>query len=156
MSDFCDPTDYTVHGVLQASILEWVAVPFFRSSSQPRGWTQVSCIAGGFFTTWATKNSPRILEWVAYPFSRGSSPPRNRTGVSCIAQILYQLRRYMLSDVFLQFTGCLFILLAVSFAVKKLFSLRYSHLLIFWLLLNVLWCHIQKIIAKTQVMEHFL
>ena len=32
----CDPTDYTVHGILQARILEWVAVPFFKGSSQPR------------------------------------------------------------------------------------------------------------------------
>ena len=32
----CDPTDYTVHGILQARILEWVALPFSRGSSQPR------------------------------------------------------------------------------------------------------------------------
>ena len=36
----CDPIDYTVHEILQASILEWVAVPFFRASSQPRDQTQ--------------------------------------------------------------------------------------------------------------------
>ena len=47
----CDPMDYTVHGILQARILEWVAVPFSRGSSQPRNRTQVSCIAGGFFTS---------------------------------------------------------------------------------------------------------
>ena len=46
----CDPMDYTVHGILQARILEWVAFPFSRGSSQPRDRTQVSCIAGGFFT----------------------------------------------------------------------------------------------------------
>ena len=46
----CDPTDYIVHGILQARIPEWVAVPFSRGSSQPRDRTQVSCIAGGFFT----------------------------------------------------------------------------------------------------------
>ena len=46
----CDPMDYTVHGVLQARILEWVAFPFSRGSSQPRNLTGVSCIAGGFFT----------------------------------------------------------------------------------------------------------
>ena len=46
----CDPMDYTVHGSLQARILEWVAVPFSRGSSQPRDQTQVSHIAGGFFT----------------------------------------------------------------------------------------------------------
>ena len=53
----CDPVDYTVHGILQARILEWVAIPFSRGSSQPRDWTQVSCIAGGFFTRWAIREA---------------------------------------------------------------------------------------------------
>ena len=47
----CDPIDYTVHGILQARILEWVAVPFSRGYSQPRDRSQVSHIAGGFFTS---------------------------------------------------------------------------------------------------------
>jgi len=47
----CDPMDYTVHRILQTRILEWVAFPFCRASSQPRDQTQVSCIAGGFFTS---------------------------------------------------------------------------------------------------------
>ena len=51
-----DPMDYTVCGILQARILEWIAFLFSRGSSQPRDWTQVSCIAGGFFTSWATKS----------------------------------------------------------------------------------------------------
>jgi len=42
----CNPMDYTVHGILQARMLEWVAFPFSRESSQPRDWTQVSHIAG--------------------------------------------------------------------------------------------------------------
>ena len=46
-----DPMDYTVHRILQARRLEWVAFPFFRGSSQPRDRTQVSLIAGGFFTS---------------------------------------------------------------------------------------------------------
>ena len=46
-----NPTDYTVHGILQARILEWGAFPFSRGSSQPRDRTQVSCLAGGFFTS---------------------------------------------------------------------------------------------------------
>ena len=55
----CDPMDYSlpgssVHGILQARILEWVAVTFSRGSSQPRDQTQVSHIAGRFFTIWAT------------------------------------------------------------------------------------------------------
>ena len=50
----CNPKDYTIHGILQARMLEWVAIPFSRGSSQPRDQTQVSCIAGGFLTSWAT------------------------------------------------------------------------------------------------------
>ena len=47
----CDPVDYTVHGILQVRILEWVAVPFCRGSSQLRDQTQVSHTASGFFTS---------------------------------------------------------------------------------------------------------
>ena len=53
----CDSMDYTVYGILQARILEWVAIPFSSGSSQPRGRTQVSHIAGGFFTSWATREA---------------------------------------------------------------------------------------------------
>ena len=65
----CEPMDYTVHGILQARMLEWVAVPFSRGSSQTRDWTQVSHIAGGFFTSWATrktkvfKNRERVCKY---------------------------------------------------------------------------------------------
>ena len=45
----------SIHGFLQARILEWVAVSFSRGSSQPRNRTQVSCIAGRFFTNWAMR-----------------------------------------------------------------------------------------------------
>ena len=86
-STLCNPMDYTVHGILQARILEWVAVPFSRASSQPRDWTQVSHIVGGFFTNWATREAQeysillpgifRTQEW-------------NRGLLHC-RQILYQL-----------------------------------------------------------------
>ena len=46
----CDLMDYTAHGILQARILERVAFPFSRGSSQPRDQTQVSLITDGFFT----------------------------------------------------------------------------------------------------------
>ena len=49
----CDPMDYTFHGILQARMLEWVAFPFSRGSSQLMDWTQLSHITGGFFTSWA-------------------------------------------------------------------------------------------------------
>ena len=49
--------DYTVRGILQARIQEWVAFPFSREPSQSRDPTGVSCIAGGFFTSWATREA---------------------------------------------------------------------------------------------------
>ena len=51
----CTPMDYTVHGILQARILEWVAFASSKGSSQNRDRTQVSPIAGGFFISWATR-----------------------------------------------------------------------------------------------------
>ena len=54
----CYCMNCTIHGILQARILEWVAFPFSRESSQTRNWTQVSHIAGGFFTSWATREAP--------------------------------------------------------------------------------------------------
>ena len=53
----CSPIDYTVHGILQARMLAWVAFLFPRGSSQPRDRTQVSWIAGKFFTSWATREA---------------------------------------------------------------------------------------------------
>ena len=57
MSNSLGPHGYTVHGILQARILEWVAVPFSKGSCQPRDRTLVSCIAGVFFTSWTTKGA---------------------------------------------------------------------------------------------------
>ena len=56
----CNPVDCNLqgspaHGILQARILEWVAIPFSGGSSQPRDPTQVSCITGRVFTIWATR-----------------------------------------------------------------------------------------------------
>ena len=53
----CNPMDYTVHGILQARILEWVAISFSRGSSQTRDRTQVYHIAGRFFTSWAIREA---------------------------------------------------------------------------------------------------
>ena len=53
----CSPPGSSVHGILQARILEWVAIPFSRGSSQPRDGTQVSCIAGRFFANWTTREA---------------------------------------------------------------------------------------------------
>ena len=63
----CRPPGSSVHEILQARILGWVAVPFSRGSSQPRDWTQVSCIAGRFFIVWATR-------WMLVDASRSYLP----------------------------------------------------------------------------------
>ena len=81
----CDPMDYTVHGILQARILELVAFSLLQGiiptwGSNP-GFLHCKCVLYQL----SHKGSPRILEWVAYLFSTGSSWPRNRTRVSCIA-----------------------------------------------------------------------
>ena len=108
----CSLMDYTVHGIIQARILEWVAYPFSSRSFWPRNRTRVSCIAGRFFTNWAIREAlrslshdelfcdpmdyivhrilqARILEWLAFPFSSGFSQPRDWTQVSCIAGRFY-------------------------------------------------------------------
>ena len=61
----CDPMNYnlsgsSVHAIFQARILEWVAISFSRRSSQPRDWTQGSCIAGRCFTVWTTKEVQNV------------------------------------------------------------------------------------------------
>ena len=58
----CDPVDCSlpgssVHGIVQARILEWVTISFSRGSSQPREWTRVSCTGGTRFNLWATREA---------------------------------------------------------------------------------------------------
>ena len=108
----CDPMDYTAHGILQARILEWEAIPFSRGTSQPRDRALIShmiqlrlksqhsivvvlvtqscmtiCDAVDCSPTGCSVHGilqARILEWVVIPFFRGSSEPRDWTQVSCI------------------------------------------------------------------------
>ena len=81
----CSPPGSSVHGILKARILEWVGISFPSRSSCSRNQTQVSCIAGRFFTIWATReallNKMILLQLRSY-FSRvrlcdpiDSSPP---------------------------------------------------------------------------------
>ena len=53
----CSPLSSSVHGILQARVLEWVAISSCRGSSWPRDWPRVSCNAGIFFTIWATREA---------------------------------------------------------------------------------------------------
>ena len=136
----CNPRDYTVHGILQARILEWVTFPFSRGSSQPRGRTQVFPVACGFFTSWVTRKpkntgvgSLSLLQQI-FP-TQGSNP-----SLSKYKQILYHLShpgRLILSILY-HFWGlffCCFIFL--FFSAHILCNLLYisfhlvSHLM-FW------------------------
>ena len=64
----CSFSGSSVHGI--SRILEWVAISFSRASSWPRDWTWVSCIAGGFFIIWATKEAQTVdMKW---KYSTGS------------------------------------------------------------------------------------
>ena len=72
----CDPMDCSlpgssVHGLLQARILEWGALSFSRGSSRPRNWPWVSCIAGRFFTVWATREA--LFRRVSRPCDQGQA-----------------------------------------------------------------------------------
>ena len=60
----CSPPSSSVHGILQARILEWVAISFSRGSSQPRERIQVSCIAGRHFNLWATREAYFTILWI--------------------------------------------------------------------------------------------
>ena len=63
----CSPPGSSIHGILQAIILEWVAISFSRGSSRPRDWTWVSCIAGRCFNLWATREAPTCLRAQSFP-----------------------------------------------------------------------------------------
>ena len=96
----CDPPpSSSVHGILQARILEWVSISFSRVSSQPKDRTWVSRIAGEFFTVWATRNT-QILSY-------------NRVNIPCMPPVLTALSikkpwdSYGRSQLFLQ-SECIF------------------------------------------------
>ena len=74
VSDSLDPMGWrppgiSVHGILQASILEWVAISFSRGSSQPRDRNCVSCLAGRFFTTEPPRKPQKFLNPGQIPFA---------------------------------------------------------------------------------------
>ena len=66
---FSKDSCFVLHGILQARILEWVAILSSRGSSQPSDWTQVSCTAGRFFTIWVTKEAQEYWSGEPIPSS---------------------------------------------------------------------------------------
>ena len=78
----CSPPGSSIYGILQARILEWVAISFSRGSSQLRNWTQASCVAGRFFTKWATREAPakKLLNHVQLFVTQWTIQFRNSPG----------------------------------------------------------------------------
>ena len=87
----CNPMDCIVHGILQARILEWVAFLFSRGSSQPSDWTQVSCIAGIFLTSWVTGDPKNTGVGTLPLFQRICLTQELNRGLLHCRWILYQL-----------------------------------------------------------------
>ena len=80
----CDPMDYTLNGILQA-------FPFSRGSSQPRDWTQVSSIAGRFFTSWAIKRDEQKAIFMDLEvYFENSTPYDNRRELMSVVVVLIQ------------------------------------------------------------------
>ena len=82
----------SAHGILQARILDWVAIPFSRGSSQPRDRTQVSSIEGRFFTIWSTKSLGirRTLEYEV-KWTLGSITTNKASGSDGLPVELFQI-----------------------------------------------------------------
>ena len=80
----------SVHGILQARILGWVAIPFSRGSSQPRDWTWISCIAGRLFTVWAIREAPMAI-WYFWAYEMVISE-------KCLNPVLVSASRLLFED----------------------------------------------------------
>ena len=91
----CSPPGSLSLGILQARILEWVAMPSSRGSSQPRDWTWVSRIAGRFFTSWDTREAQEY--WVgSLSLLQGIFPIQGLNwGLLHYRWILYQLSYFL-------------------------------------------------------------
>ena len=86
----CDPMDCSlpgssVLGIFQARILEWVAIPFSRGSSQPRNQTQVSHTAGRLFTVWATRDQLPVFMMPATTILKHKKEKDTRLSLRCSA-----------------------------------------------------------------------
>ena len=90
----CSPLGSSVHGILQARILEWVAIPFSGLSTWFRDQTWVSCIADRFFTIWAMREHPLWKSQVRdYLLQESPGPARN-----LLPQELPSTRNYLLQE----------------------------------------------------------
>ena len=136
------PARFSVHGILQARILEWVAIPFSRGSSQRRTQIQVSCTAGRFFTTPGSINSSNLL-------SSKEKIKHNNTKMFFVGKIclddnvmtgtpspLLVYETYFISFMFLWFHLYFFYLIYLFYCFYKMIILFFYHLVIFTVYLS--------------------
>ena len=96
------PLGFSVHGILQARILEWVAISFSRGSSRPRDWTQVAHIAGRRFNLWATREVCWIvainykLATCLWPLP--STSTRIKSGAAATADFQHPWKRFRMES----------------------------------------------------------
>ena len=88
----CSPPGSSVHGILQARVLEWVAISFSRGSSPPRDRTQVSCIEGRLFTLWTTREVP------VYIYIQGLHPPQGWRSLVGYSPYYYHIKLIINKD----------------------------------------------------------
>ena len=117
----CSPPGSSVHGILQARMLEWVAIPFSRESSRPRDLTWVSHIAGRFFTVWITSSAILAfsfwLDTLKQQFSKSNprtasrvstrSKPYNTTGIRFVKMNATHLTIFVLKNIIFIKVYCL-------------------------------------------------
>ena len=103
VATLCSPTSSSVHGILQARMLEWVAMPSSRWSFQPRDWTCISCTEGGFFTTEPPRKLHFLLSWSKCEdnmwswFRWGNDKGGHFSGTITLCLLLL-FRNYVMSD----------------------------------------------------------
>ena len=138
----CDPMHcswpgFSVHGILQARILEWVATSFSRGSSWPRDRTQVSCAAGRFVTNWATREAlpfvyPLLLSVFVHQKITGLLPLRPWICSSPLYILdTSRLSNLYTANIFFKSVACIFSLLRVSFDEQMFLTFLKYKLLIF-------------------------
>ena len=105
----CSPPGSSVHGILQARILEWVAMPFPRGSSHSRDGTWVSCLAGRCFTKGATREGPHaplVFPFINILHQRGSLCSRVSIDALLLTEVTVHLRVQSLGCTFPGFGFC--------------------------------------------------
>ena len=131
----CSPPGYSVHGIFQPRILEWVTIPFSRKSSWPRDQTWVSCIADRFFTTWATRKSAthiHILLFFGFPSYLGHYRALSRV------HVLYS--RFSLVICFIHSISSVYMSIPISQVIPSIlsFSSQYPYVCSLYLSLFLL------------------